>query len=102
MLIPRAHLDGIRAGRVQLAFRRWAQPRVLAGTRMRTAIGLVEVTSVDEVTLDAISGSEARLAGAGSREDLEAALARHPERPIFRIGLRYAGPDPRSRPARAG
>ncbi len=95
MLIPRAHLDGIRVGRVQLAFRRWAQPRVLVGTRMRTAIGLVEVTSVDEVTLDAISSSEVRLSGAGSREDLEAALAPHPERPIFRIGLRYVGPDPR-------
>lgn len=95
MLIRRAELDAIRAGRLDLAFRRWDRPRLRVGTQMRTAIGLVEATAVEEVAVEAISDAEARRAGAGSRDELVAGLARHPERPVFRIGLRFAGPDPR-------
>ena len=95
MLIRQVELDAIRRGDVDLAFRRWDGPRVRTGTRMRTAIGLVEATSVDQVTLESITDAEARHAGAGSRRDLLPQLAGHPERPVFRIGLRYAGPDPR-------
>lgn len=96
MLIRRAELDAIRAGRIDLGFRRWDRPRLRVGTRMRTAIGLVEVTGVDAVALEEISEAEAKRAGAGSRADLLARLSRHPERPVFRVGLRYAGPDPRA------
>ncbi len=95
MLIRPVELEQILAGEVDLAFRRWDRPRLLVGTRMRTAIGLVEVTSVDEVDLDAVTDDEARRAGASSRDDLVARLAAHPERPVFRVRLRFAGPDPR-------
>lgn len=95
MLIRAAELEAIRAGRVDLAFRCWDRPRLRVGTKMRTAIGLVEVTTVDEVAAEAISDTEVRRAGAGSRDELLALLARHPQRPVFRIGLRFAGPDPR-------
>jgi DNA-binding MarR family transcriptional regulator len=95
VLIRAAELQAIRAGRVDLAFRRWDRPRLRVGTRMRTAIGLVEVTSVDELAAEAISDDDARRAGARSRDELLAGLARHAERPVFRIGLRFAGPDPR-------
>lgn len=95
MLIRAPELEAIRAGHVDLAFRRWQRPRLRVGTRMRTAIGLIEATAVDEVPIEAIGDAEARRAGAGSRDELVARLDRHPERPIFRVGLRYAGPDPR-------
>jgi hypothetical protein len=95
MLIRPAELDAIRAGRVDLAFRRWDRPRLRVGTRMRTAIGLVEATAVAVVAVEAISDAEARRAGAASREELLAGLARYPQRPVFRVGLRFAGPDPR-------
>jgi hypothetical protein len=95
VLIRPAELEAIRAGRVDLAFRRWARPRLRVGTRMRTGIGLVEVTAVDRVTVREITAEDARRAGAASRRDLLAALPRHAERPLFRIGLRFAGPDPR-------
>ena len=103
MLIRAAELDAIRAGEIDLAFRRWDRPRLRVGTRMRTAIGLVEVTAVDEVAVETIDEAAARRAGAASRERLLAGLARHPERPVYRVGLRYAGPDPRiALRARAG
>ena len=40
-----AELAAIRAGDVDVAFRRWERPRVKVGTRMRTAVGLVEPRS---------------------------------------------------------
>ena len=95
MMIRPAELAAIRAGEVDLAFRRWARPRVVLGTRMRTAVGLLEVTSLDEVEAEAITEDDARRAGAPSREHVLRALAARPEDPVWRIGLRHAGPDPR-------
>jgi len=95
VLIRRADLEAILDGTVDLAFRRWTAARVLQGTRLRTPIGLVEVTSIDETTIDAITTPQALRAGFSSLEELLTFLRQQPERPIFRIGLRYAGPDPR-------
>jgi len=95
VMIRPAELAAIKAGEIDLAFRRWERPRVVVGTRMRTAMGLLEVTSVDRVGAAELTSEDARRAGASSREKLVAALAARPERPVFRIGLRYAGPDPR-------
>ena len=92
MLIRPADLVRIRDGEVDLAFRRWERPRLLVGTRMRTGIGLVEVTSVDQV--DDISEADAARAGAG-REQLLRLMERKGPAPIWRIGLRFAGADPR-------
>ncbi len=95
MLISSAELEAIRDEKLDLAFRRWDRPRLRVGTMMRTAIGLVEVTSVDEVAVEAITDADARRAGASSRPELLARLAGHPDRPIYRVGLRFAGADPR-------
>ncbi|MFB9447006.1 hypothetical protein Dvina_25230 [Dactylosporangium vinaceum] len=91
-----AELAAIRAGDVDVAFRRWDRPRVKAGTRMRTAVGLVEVTAVERVPVRSLTAADARRAGAVSLAALRQALDRvHAERPVYRIGLRYAGADPR-------
>lgn len=95
MMIRRAELAAIKAGTIDLAFRRWARPRVVVGTRMRTTVGLVEVTSVEQVSLAALRAEDARRAGAPSLAALKEALAARPEDPAWRIGLAYAGPDPR-------
>ena len=63
---------------------------------MRTAIGLVEVTSVARVAPETITEADARRAGATSRAELLARLdSRNREHPIHEIGVRFAGPDPR-------
>ena len=95
MLIPMPTLAAIAAGEVTLAFRRWDRARVKAGTQLRTAIGLVEVTSVEPVKISTVTAAQARLAGFGSRQALHDFLNRKPEGTIFRIGLRPAGADPR-------
>ena len=44
-MIRPAELAAIKAGTIDLAFRRWAKPRVVVGTRMRTGVGVIEVTA---------------------------------------------------------
>ena len=96
MLLRRAELDAIRSGEIDLAFRRWERPRLRTGTLMRTAIGLVEVTAVERIAPARISERQARRAGAANRAELLARLdRRNAGAPVFRVGLRYAGADPR-------
>jgi hypothetical protein len=95
MRIRPDELAAIEAGTIDLGFRRWDRPRVVVGTRMRTPVGLVEVTSVDPVAESAITDDDARRAGADSADALRRGLADPAGRPIFRVGLRWAGEDPR-------
>ena len=93
MLIRRDTLEAIRDGSVTLAFRRWARPRLRVGTRMRTLVGLVEVVALDRV--DDLTDAEARAAGEADRAAVLTRLRRREPEPLYRIGLRYAGADPR-------
>ena len=95
MLFPLRVLDAIRDGRVDLAFRRWERPRVRSGSRLRTAVGVLEVEGVEPVERSSLGEHEARRAGFDSTEDLLAMLDRRDRGEIHRIELRYAGADPR-------
>lgn len=96
MMIRPVELAAIKRGTIDLAFRRWDRPRVLVGTRMRTAVGVIEVTSVEQVEVGAITEQDAQRAGAASLAALLTGLSARAERPAYRVGLRYAGPDPRA------
>src|SRR4051794_33623349 len=95
MLIPLKILRGIRDGDVTLAFRRWDRPRVRAGTKQRTAIGLVEFTQVAEVDPAKITDRQARASGFPDAAALTDLLDRRRGERTYRIELRYAGADPR-------
>ncbi|MFC7489121.1 MULTISPECIES: hypothetical protein [unclassified Knoellia] len=95
MMIRPDTLAAIKAGEVDLAFRRWDRPRVLVGTRLRTRVGLIEVTGVEQVAPSRITAAEAKRAGAGSVVELRRMLDAKAERPAWRVTLRYAGADPR-------
>ncbi|WP_226363948.1 hypothetical protein [Pseudonocardia abyssalis] len=94
MLIRRPVLDAIVAGTVTVAFRRWSHARVRPGTRLRTAVGLVEVLAVDEVDEADLTPDDARRAGFASLEALQKENARR-EGTLFRVVLRPGGEDPR-------
>ena len=94
-MIRAAELAAIRDGIVDVAFRRWDRPRVVVGTRMRTAVGVVEVTSVEPAAVSRLTAADAKRAGAASLAALRRGLADRPERTIYRVGLRFAGDDPR-------
>ena len=95
MMIRPAELAAIRRGEIDLAFRRWDRPRVKVGTRLRTGVGLVEVVSVDRVSASSLRAEDARRAGAESLAALKRAVTYRDDRPLWRVGLRHAGQDPR-------
>jgi hypothetical protein len=95
MLFPAKVLAAIRDGSVDLAFRRWERARVRPGSRLRTAVGVLEVGAVEVVERAAIGEAEARRAGFASRDELLAVLDQRGSGEIHRIALRYAGADPR-------
>ena len=95
MLLRRETLEAIESGRIRHVYRRWAATRVLPGTRQRTAVGVVEVESVDEIDPGSLTSEDALAAGFESVADLiTAAGNRGPT--LFRITVRLIGPDPRS------
>jgi hypothetical protein len=95
VLLRRDVLAGIRAGDLDLVFRRWERARVRAGSRVRTSVGVLEVLGVDVVKRAAIDDREARRAGFASRRELLSSLDRRARGRIHRVELRYAGADPR-------
>ena len=95
MMIRPAELTAIKHGEIDLAFRRWDRPRVKVGTRMRTGVGVIEVTAVERVALSSLRAEDARRAGATSLAALRKGLEQRGERPLYRVALRHAGADPR-------
>jgi hypothetical protein len=92
MLFRRSDLDGIAAGEITLAFRRWDRPRVKPGGSQRTPIGVVAFDAVARA--GRVSNRDARRAGYASADALLAAFGDRPG-DLYRVELRLAGPDPR-------
>lgn len=95
MLFRHATLEGIRDGRVDLAFRRWRRPTVRAGSLLRTAVGELTVRAVVPVAVEEIGEEEARRAGFASKTALVAMLEERSEGQVYRIELGPLAPDAR-------
>jgi hypothetical protein len=95
MIFRQKFLDGIRAGVVTVAFRRWRRPSVKGGGTLLTAVGQLDITSVSRVALDRISTADARRAGYDTREALLADLNARTEGEVYRIELGSIRADPR-------
>jgi hypothetical protein len=95
VLFRRPSLDGIRAGEITLAFRRWDRPRARAGGRQRTVVGELAIDSVEPVERSAITAEDAARAGHSSLDELLGELDKRGTNPIWRIELHWAGEDPR-------
>jgi hypothetical protein len=95
VLFRRRSLDGIRAGEITLAFRRWDRPRARAGGRQRTVVGELAIDSVEPVERDAITAEDAARAGHDSLDELFAELDTRGDAQIWRVELHWAGEDPR-------
>ncbi|MDZ3831422.1 MAG: hypothetical protein U0S50_06350 [Sphingopyxis sp.] len=96
MLFRSALLNGIQAGTVTLAFRRWRRPSVKPGGRLRTAVGELAIDAVERIDATALSERDAVAAGFPDREALLAELAKRDGGDLYRIAFRYAGADPRA------
>lgn len=92
MLIKREVLEAIKAGRIDLQFRRWSRPSVKAGGTLKTKIGLLRIGRIDELSPDAVTAAEARRAGFEDLADFRRWLATMKAGPLFqRIEVAWGG-----------
>lgn len=94
MLLDGELLTAIRRGDVSVLFRRWRRPPVKTGTRQRTPLGIVEVVNLTEIEPQEITEADVGAAGFDTVEELVAQFDRWPGR-LYRVEVRFAGPDPR-------
>jgi hypothetical protein len=94
MLFNRRALDGIEAGEIELAFRRWKRPTVKAGGTLLTRAGLLGVDAVEPIAERRIDADQARRAGFASKRELLDSL--RPEGRLYRIRFHRIGDDPRA------
>ncbi len=110
MLLPKRIAEGVRAGDITVAFRRWEQPRVRVGGTQLTGAGIVRFDAVEEVFDQAeLTEEDARAAGFPDLEALRRVLqppavgSSRPAGPrsgkggdhLYRIRLSWVGEDPR-------
>lgn len=69
MLLKRELVEEIRAGKVDLIFRRWNRPTVKAGGTLKTRLGTLAIKAIDDLKPEDVTLEEARRAGFA---DLEA------------------------------
>ena len=94
MLLTSAELDGIKEGRIRVAFRSWLRPTVKTGGRLRTAIGELEIARVEPCELESLTVRDAKAAGYGSLSALVAALTAR-NGTVYRIEFGEVRPDAR-------
>lgn len=106
MLISKPVAEGIRAGTITQAFRRWDAPRVKVGGTQLTAAGLVRFDACSEVEdVDRLTERDAARAGVKDLATLRKALEPTTRKPsargarggdrVYRIRLSWVGEDPR-------
>lgn len=93
MMLPRALLDGVIAGELDLAFRTWSRRMHVPGGTQRTPLGVIRFDEVEVVALATITEEEARRAGTDLAR-LREILQRKPGE-VYRIRLSHAGADER-------
>lgn len=63
MLLKLALLEDIKAGKVDVIFRRWNRPTVKTGGTLKTKLGLLSILSVTDMSADDVTDADARRAG---------------------------------------
>jgi hypothetical protein len=96
MLFKTTVLEGIKGGRITLAFRRWRKPTVRPGGSLRTSVGVLAIESVAEIAESRIKPTDAKRAGFASLEALRTDLDAQRDGTTYRIAFRLAGADPRA------
>jgi hypothetical protein len=96
LLFKSADVEGILAGDITLAFRRWKRPTVKTGGTLRIPNGVLAIEAVEVIEASGISDRDARSAGRASKASLLTELAPYTEGRLYRIRFHLAGGDDRA------
>lgn len=75
MLLKLGDLEAIKAGNIDLVFRRWSRPSVRPGGTLKTRLGVMRIGRMDETRPEEVSGNDARRAGFADLDDFNRWLA---------------------------
>lgn len=95
MLLKADALADIKAGKIDIVFRRWKRSTVKPGGTLMTLAGVLGIDAVDPIRIEDITKDELRRAGFASLEAFKAWLDTMKEGDLCRIKLHYVGEDPR-------
>jgi hypothetical protein len=94
MLLKRDLLEQIKAGQVDLIFRRWNRPTVKAGGTLKTKVGLLAIKSITDMSPDDVTEAEVQRAGFKDVADFRRWLDTMKQGELFqRIEVGYLGED---------
>lgn len=85
MLFKQKHLEGIKAGKISLAFRKWKKLSVKKGDLIKTEVGIIKIGNVTKINPKEIIEIEAFKAGFASAQALISLLEGQKDGGIYRI-----------------
>lgn len=92
MLLKLALLEDIKAGKVDVIFRRWNRPTVKTGGSLKTKLGQLSILSVTDMNADDVTAADAKRAGFEDVADFRRWLDTMKEGTIFqRIEVAFEG-----------
>lgn len=92
MLLKRELLEEIKAGKVDLIFRRWSRPTVRAGGTLKTGLGVLAIKAMDEMEPGDVTAAEVQRAGFADVADFRRWLDTMKSGHLFhRIEVEYLG-----------
>ncbi|WP_293312158.1 hypothetical protein [Pedobacter sp. UBA5917] len=95
MLIKTIVLDGIKSGKISLAFRKWNKPSAKKGSSIKTAVGIIEIIDVTIKKPEEITINDLKQAGFSGIEELEKSFPANATGNLYEIRLKYKSEDPR-------
>jgi len=97
MLFKQIHLQGIKAGEISLAFRKWKNPLVKKGSIIKSSVGQLEIKNIVEVKQKGINQNDAEFSGYKNLTDLIETLNSKSDGNIYKIYVKYHSRDPRKK-----
>ena len=94
MLFKQKHLEGIKAGNISLAFRKWKKLQVNAGSLVKTDVGVIRIDSIEKIDLSKITDEEAKKAGFPGAQSLIQLLGNQKDGDIYRIEVDFDSENP--------
>lgn len=92
MLLKLALLEDIKAGKVDVIFRRWNRPTVKPGGTLKTKLGQLSIKSVTDMSADDVTDADAKRAGFKDVPDFRKWLDTMKEGNLFqRIEVAFQG-----------
>ena len=91
MLIKREVLEAIKAGEIDLQFRRWRRRTVRPGGTLKTRVGILQIGAITPVSADEVTDEDARRAGLGDRKGFLKWLDTMKPGELDRIEVGYLG-----------